>query len=47
MKTDYLITAFVVAMACAIPAGLILQYIYPASSWWVLSVGALIIFMAG
>lgn len=47
MKTDYLISAVVAVAAAAIPAGLVLQYVYPASSWWLLSVGALIFFMAG
>ena len=47
MKTDYIINTVVVIAACALPGGLILQYIYPESAWWIISVGALIFFMAG
>ena len=47
MKPDHLVNAVVIGLSCAIPTGLVLQFFYPASSWWVMSVGALIIFMAG
>lgn len=44
---DRAITAFIYAAFACIPGGLILQYFFPDGFWWLLSAGALILFMAG
>lgn len=45
--TDITVALFVTCIPPAIIGGLVMQYFYPDSSWWVMSAVAFIILMAG